>query len=539
MKKEGKRDNSVKPTSERKGEKNMKKKVLSMFLTMTMVAGLIAGCGGSDEKTAGDKAATVGTETASGAEEGTKEAVIDFDEDPYQVDIQFTGLFEENNDIEKVEEALNAITLEKINCTVHIVPTFIGDLPNNTSLAVAGGEKIDIVNVGLTQQMDAMVPDGLLLPLDDLLAERGQAALAATEGVAQAQKINGVTYALSGYIYPAIAAGFVYNKTMADEYGIDMHDGMTMEDLSSAAEILKEHDVTLTTFGNSGSLNYKFWHSMNSFGDSAAYGAILDPANSTTIENVYASEEFLEFAKMIKEWNEAGYLPKEQLTDTTSVQEYFGQQKVFGTATSYTPNAIAAWINPNFEVGIVKMSDGLISTSSVREFMLGIASTCERPDKAMDLLNLIYSDAEVANLLQYGVEGLDYVAVEGTQTVITVEGTENAEHNGYYTGFCRFGDDMNHKIPAPLTDTYYDELKTFNDTANISKTFGYSFDASDYSAEAGAIASVLAEKLPMINSGDVEDVDVAVEELVSALQTAGIDDIIAANQKQLDAYLAQ
>ena len=514
MKKEGKRDNSVKPTSERKGEKNMKKKVLSMFLTMTMVAGLIAGCGGSDEKTAGDKAATVGTETASGAEEGTKEAVIDFDEDPYQVDIQFTGLFEENNDIEKVEEALNAITLEKINCTVHIVPTFIGDLPNNTSLAVAGGEKIDIVNVGLTQPMDAMVPDGLLLPLDDLLAERGQAALAATEGVAQAQKINGVTYALSGYLYPAIAAGFVYNKTMADEYGI-------------------------TTFGNSGQLNYKFWHSTDSFGDSAAYGAILDPANSTTIENVYASEEFLEFAKIIKEWNEAGYLPKEQLTDTTTVQEYFGQQKVFGTATSYTPDALASWITPNFETGIVKMSDGLISTSSVREFMLGIASTCERPDKAMDLLNLIYSDAEVANLLQYGVEGLDYVAVEGTENVITVEGTENAEHNGYYTGFCRFGDDMNHKIQAPLTDTYYDDLKTFNDTANTSKTFGYSFDASDYSAEAGAIASVLAEKLPMINSGDVEDVDVAVEELVSALQTAGIDDIIAANQKQLDAYLAQ
>lgn len=539
MKKEGRRDNGVKPTSERKGEKNMKKKVLSMFLTMTMVAGLIAGCGGSDEKTAGDKAATVGTETASGAEEGTKEAVIDFDEDPYQVDIQLTGLFAENNDIEKVEEALNAITLEKINCTVHIVPTFIGDLSNNTSLAVAGGEKIDIVNVGLTQPMDAMVPDGLLLPLDDLLAERGQAALAATEGVAKAQKINGVTYALSGYLYPAIAAGFVYNKTMADEYGIDMHDGMTMEDLSSAAEILKEHDVALTTFGNSGQLNYKFWHSTDSFGDSAAYGAILDPANSTTIENVYASEEFLEFARMIKEWNEAGYLPKEQLTDTTTVQEYFAQQKIFGTATSYATDAIAAWITPNFEAGIVKMSDGLISASSAREFMLGIASTCERPDKAMDLLNLIYSDAEVANLLQYGVEGLDYVAVEGTENVITTEGTENADHNGYYKGFCHFGDDMNLKILAPLTDTYYDDLKTFNDTANISKTFGYNFDASDYSAEAGAIASVLAEKLPMINSGDVEDVDVAVEELVSALQAAGIDDIIAENQKQLDAYLAQ
>lgn len=51
---------------ERKGEKNMKKKVLSMFLAMTMVAGLVAG---------GD-AATTGTETASGAEEETAESMV-------------------------------------------------------------------------------------------------------------------------------------------------------------------------------------------------------------------------------------------------------------------------------------------------------------------------------------------------------------------------------------------------------------------------------------------------------------------------------
>lgn len=507
-----------------------------MFLTMIMVAGLVAGCGSPDGGTA---------ETGPDAEEGTEtakedqEAVIDFDEDPYQVDIQFTGLFEENNDVAAVEEALNAITLPEINCTVHIVPTFIGDLPNKTSLAIAGGEKIDIVNVGLTQALDAMVPDGLLLELDDLLAERGQAAVEATADVADAQKVNGVTYALSGYTYPSIAAGFVYNKTMADEYGIDMYDGMTMEDLANAAEILKKQGIPLTTFGNSGQLNYKFWYSMDSFGDSAAYGAILDPANSTTIENIYESEEFLEFARTMKAWNDAGYLPEEQLTDTTTVQEYFGQQKVFGTATSYTPNAIASWIRPDYEVGIVKLANGLISTSSVREFMLGIASTCERPDKAMDFLNLIYSNPDVANLLQYGVEGLDYVAVEGTENVITYDGTDNAEHNGYYSGFARFGDQMKTKIVAPLTDDFYDELKTFNDTSDMSKTFGYSFDASNFSAEAGAIASVFAEKLPMINAGEVADADAAVAELVEALQAAGMNEIIAENQKQLDAYLAQ
>lgn len=517
----------------------MKKKVLSMFLAVTMVTGLMAGCGNSNEGTDTANNAPAGDNAAVAEAEGTGQAVIDFEEEPYQVDIQFTGLFEENNDVEAVEEAINAITLPAINCTVHIVPTFIGELPNNTSLAIAGGEKIDIVNVGLTQQMDAMVPDGLLLPLDELLAERGQAAVEATKDVAEAQKINGVTYALTGYTYPAMSAGFAYNKTMAEEYGIEMHDGMTFEELSAAGEILKEHGIALTTFGNSSQLNYKFFSVFDSFGDSATYGAILDAANSTTIENIYASDEFLSYAKVVKSWNEAGYLPKEQLTDTTSTQEYFGQQKIFGTSTGYSVSQITAWLSPDFEAGIVQLDDALISTSTAREFMLGIASSCERPDKAMDFLNLLYDNAEVANLLQYGIEGLDYVAVEGTENVITYDGTPNAEHNGYYSAFAHFGDPMDLKVVAPLTDAYYDEMKAFNDSAAKSKAFGYSFDASDFSAEAGAIASVLAEKMPMINAGEVEDVDAAVAELVSALQAAGIDDIIAANQEQLDAYLAQ
>jgi putative aldouronate transport system substrate-binding protein len=130
------------------------------------------------------------------------------------------------------------------------------------------------------------------------------------------------------------------------------------------------------------------------------------------------------------------------------------------------------------------------------------------------------------------------VAVEGTQNVITAVGTGNEDHNGYYAPFVHYGDPTAIKIVAPLTDSYPADTKAFEDEAKMSLTFGYDFDGSAFSAEAGAIASVLEQKLPALNAGAVADVDAAVDELVAALNAAGMQDVIDANQAALDAWLA-
>lgn len=521
------------------------KKLIALLLALAMVFALAA-CGSKNPGTAGNPTANPGNPTANPGSDPTasndpassEKPLINFDEDPYEVSIQFVGLFEQNTDIEKVEAALNEITLEKINCTVDIVPVFIGELPSSISLGVAGEEKLDIVTVGLTYAMSAAVADETIMPLDELLAERGQGALAATSHVAEAQKINGVTYGVTGYTYAAMAGGFVYNKTMADQYGIKMFDGMTMADLTAAAEILKQNNVYLTTFGNSAELSYKFLLGGDHFGSNAPYGSILDP-NSTTIINMFDSQEIRDYWKTVKSWADAGYLPADQLTDTTRTQEYFQSQHIFGTPTAYTANQLAAWASSNFEVDMVRTSEVGISTTSVQEFMLAIAANCERPDKAMDMINLIYTDPEVANLLQYGVEGLDYVAVEGTEHVITRAGTSNADGNGYSAPFVHFGKVSDLKILEPLTDDFYADAEALEAAAVKSACFGYTFDASDYGTESAAISSILQEKLPMLNAGVVADVDAAVDELVSALEKAGINDVIAGNQEQLNAYLGK
>ena len=512
------------------------KKIIALLLALVMVFALVA-CGGDPVDT--NSTNTGNNPPAPGPSgEPADTGVIDFDEDPYEVSIQFVGLFEANTNIENVEAALNEITLEKINCTVDIVPVFIGELANTISLGVGGDEKLDIVTVGLTYAMTSAVADETILPLDELLAERGQGALDATAHIAEAQKVNGVTYGLTGYTYAAQGGGFVYNKTMADEYGIEMWDGMTYADLTAVGEKLKEHGVYLTTFGNSAELNYKMFAGGDHFGSNAPYGSIMDP-NSTTVINIFESDELRDYFKTVKTWADNGYLPADQLTDTTRVQEYFQAGKIFGTSSNYTANQLASWASSNFVVDQVYTSHVGISTASVQEFMLAIAANCERPDKAMDLLNLIYTDPDVANLLQYGVEGTDYVAVEGTENVITRVGTPNADGNSYSASFVHFGKASDLKILEPLTDSFYADAEALEAIAEKSACFGYTFDSSAFGAESGAIANILSEKLPMLNAGMVADVDQALNELIAELQSAGINDIIAANQEQLDAYLGK
>ena len=459
------------------------------------------------------------------------------DAEVYEVYLQYTSMTTDQTGLRDVEAAVNEITIPRIGVKIHLVPVFIGNLPADTAYAVAGGEKIDIVNVGLTNDMSALVSDGLLLPLDDLLQERGRDALEATSQVAEAQMIGGVTYAVTQYPYAASCSGFLYNLDMAEEYGIRMHDRMTLEELEEAGEILKEHGIWLTSVGLSAELSYKFFRSMETFGEAGDYGVILDPAEQTQIVNLFASEELEEFYSTLRSWYEKGYLPEDQMLSEIGAMQLFSDQKMFCMPTNVNAGQKGKSRWQEFETDIVRTSDILISTSSVKEFMLGIASSCRNPEAAMDLINLIYAEPAVADLLNYGVEGLDYVPVEGTEHVITREGTPNQDGSRYGSGFIRFGNPLEGKISAPLTDQYYEELLEWENSARKSLSFGYSFDASMFAVQARGISRIIGEYLPILNTGMAQDVPAQRDALNRELEAAGIGEIIAANNLQLQEYL--
>ena len=83
---------------------------------------------------------------------------------------------------------------------------------------------------------------------------------------------------------------------------------------------------------------------------------------------------------------------------------------------------------------------------------------------------------------------------------------------------------------------YRQRCREANDAAPISSYLGFSFDTSELANTVAAITAVQQEYIPGLSCGLYEQANY--EAFLAKLESAGIDDYVAAAQKQLDAWLA-
>ena len=162
------------------------------------------------------------------------------------------------------------------------------------------------------------------------------------------------------------------------------------------------------------------------------------------------------------------------------------------------------------------------------------------------VLNILYQDRDLANdvdsILACGVQGISYEVVEqldGSKAVITganVTGTWGS----WVPGFL-YGNSHTTPISAPNTADLYAQIDAYNqqilDSGRITDAFGYVFDSTPVSAELAVIANVVAQYRSMVGFGVVDPEEV-LPEFIQALKDAGIDAVIAENQRQLDIWYA-
>jgi len=74
-----------------------------------------------------------------------------------------------------------------------------------------------------------------------------------------------------------------------------------------------------------------------------------------------------------------------------------------------------------------------------------------------------------------------------------------------------------------------------NKSAAKSPAMGFTFDSSDVKSQYTAVSNVIQQYLPGLWCGSV-DPNTAIPEFESKLKSAGLDDIIAAKQTQLNTW---
>lgn len=188
-------------------------------------------------------------------------------------------------------------------------------------------------------------------------------------------------------------------------------------------------------------------------------------------------------------------------------------------------------VNYNNEMVIKPLSTPIATTTACTNTMNAIMSSCKHPEKAMQFLELLNTDAELNNLLNFGIEGVHYNKISDNQIELIAD-----------SGYCpnrawTFGTAfLSYYLPGQET-TIWDETKAMNEEAICAPTLGFNFDPSNVESEIAQCASVYEEYAPSLITGSV-DPDEVLPQFLEKLELAGAAKIIAEEQAQINDWIA-
>lgn len=505
----------------------MKKSLFKMVSLLLACMVVLSACGGGNSGNA-----NTGTSSNSGNEGADNNAKVE----ELTVVLPLAGTI--SKDWQMVEDAINKIAMEKIHAKVKFQHISFGDWEQQTNLMYAGNEKMDLIWISGSNYTN-LVAKGQLQPMDDLFAEHGQGITSAIdEGYLSATKVGGKTYAVPTVRDFASSTGVGMNKALVDKYNIDVNGIKTLDDLEKAIRSVKEGEGAQMYPLIPGAVGRTFMDDLNDFDTlNDSIGVLPNYDNGLKVVNHYESKEYADFLNKIRGWYVDGLIPKDVATSQTNNSDLLKANKTFAYSMKQNPVTKPTETQlMGMEIEPAEMYPAVATTGSVTGSMWGIPVNSTVPDKAMDFLNLMYSDKDIVNLYDWGVEGTHYVKVEGTDNVITNPEGADPTNLGYSMPLgWMFGNQMLSYVRQGNDPEMWNKMKEFNASAKHSKALGFLFDASPVKTEYAAVSNVITQYKIPLETGSVDPAKI-LPEFISKLKSAGIDKIIAEKQKQLDEW---
>ncbi|MGB8455503.1 MAG: ABC transporter substrate-binding protein [Anaerocolumna sp.] len=467
------------------------------------------------------------------------------DEEPVNLTMAFLVFGSVPNDMKKVNDAINDYLKEKINCTLTMIPINASNYSQQIDLMLTSDEKLDLFADGTILAFfnyTSHASKGQLYPMNDLLAQYGQGISGALGDYVNAASVNGEIYGVATNRDLAARTSFICKTSLLEKHGIDPASIKTYTDLESMFKTIKDNEpgVTPAMIGQtaSGTIFDSLGLSVDTKGDqlSDMIGVLMDN-QKLEVTDYYQTEKCKEAAERVYDWYQKGYILQDATTNQSSAEELMKAGTLFGFFGNTKPGIEtqeAASVGE--DVTEIILSDTLSDTQKVTGFMWSIAAASEYPDKAMQVLNLMYSDPAFVNLLDHGIEGTHYKVVDEKNGIINYPDGIDGSTSGYDMGVdFEFGNQMISYIWEGDSPTLWKDLDEFNQSATVSKAMGFQFDSSNVKTEYAAVTSVIDKYKQSIGQGTV-DPDTVLPEFIEMLQKAGIDTIIKEKQTQLGEF---
>lgn len=501
------------------------KRLLSVLVILATMVYTLAGCGSG--KTNDSNAAEV-TDSATNTTDASK---------MYTIKMVYLVGGTEPKDLGLVQEEINKITMEKIGAKFEFVPISMSQLSQQYTLMISSGQQLDVALCW--PSFTSMQASGQLMPLDDLLNEYGTGIKDALgTDYLKACSVDGKVYSVASVHDLAKDMSIIMRKDIVDKYNIDINSLNSLEDVDDVFATVKagEPDMLMVNANQQYSIVEGFQEWDNLGGDN--YGVLMNQGQDTTVVNLYETDFYKERLQLVRNWYLKGYINEDWATSTLSGSQLMQQGKLFAMLGASKPGLLQQSINQCGGIELVekKLTKTFATTSTANGVTWGIPVTCKNPEIAMQFMNLMWTDPDVINLLDWGIEGVHYVKTDIDNVIDYPEGVDQTN-----SGYCdnigwAFGNQTLSYVWAGNDPDLYEQLKEFNTDAEKSLAMGFVPDYSNLKTQMTAIANAYSQYGLALGNGSL-DIDENYSKFIDALKLAGIDDVIKEKQEQLDAYL--
>jgi putative aldouronate transport system substrate-binding protein len=463
-----------------------------------------------------------------------------------------------NGQLEIVQAEWNQILKDRLNASMTISWVEWADWLTKYNLLMATGEDIDLVTSGDWLDIWPNAARGAFLALNDLIpkfAPRTWAEITPEQW--DMCRYDGEIIAFPEESYTQwVNHGIYYRGDWAMEFGIP-DEGSALgpinnyEELEQYFQAVKDNKPGVIPWDVNGTNPqiYNGWVETHT----DALDLLMIPTGFNPViwarsyDRRYEAfspifeDTFVEFARTMKEWGDAGYWREDVLNYKGDTRSLLKAGKS-GADAHHTQTFLG--LQPQMEEAIPGSDLKMFAWGMTREVLVELPiihgatvvhASSKNPARAVMVMDEIRHNQEFYRLLNYGIEGVQYEIVNGMR--VRPEGY-NQERDGYYSDF--WGGRMDKfELPSDTTYSKYQDIYDEYNRYSVPDPYGrFQFDMKPVQAEMAAVSNVTNSLGPAITYGKAGDPVQVVADYRDKLKKAGIDKILAEVNKQLAAYKA-
>ena len=520
----------------------MLKKIVMAMLAFSITVGTLASCGnGADAGPVSDTPSEyssevsldVSSEPASG--EGMETAAVS----DYTAKFVYYVAAEGSNQAD-IQEQADELVVENLGFHIDLMPVTLGTYAGTLSTMMAANESIDVMPFGGNNFTDG-ISMGYIANLNDY-SEYLEEAFAEVGDYAKVGEINGYLCGIPVNKELNAPYGLLCRKDIMDALGytpedfvLDENDPNSYYKLDELFEAVQAAYPEMTVLGSNGYLGGIPAAWVDAPGN--AFGVLENFGQSDTFVNWFETDQFRDFALVEKNWYDKGFMSADVTTMTDSGELLMKAGQIFSYITAYKPNTLAEKLSQTgYELVLIPFATtGMKPSLSGNGLFYGCSTAAGDPVKAAQLLNFVFTNGEINDLINWGVEGVDWVETEDGLADFPegIDATNVATHNDF--GWAQPNQFVGHPWVGNPADIW-DQYREYNDSLLPSHALGFAYDASAVINEVAACNPIMEQYQKQIGLGAVDDVDAALAEFNEQLHLAGIDTIIADKQAQYDAW---